>query len=342
MRDSVYCAISHFFHVIHVEEHAETLVKMVEITAPINKKKNNGFRWLLKRQKRESFLLIFGLITPALITIMVVTVYPLLYSFWISLHRWDLTKMQEGYPFIWFRNYIQVLIDPLFHQSVQVTLIFVVSAVSLEITLGFICALVLNREFPGRNLVRMLALLPWAIPAVVNGIMWKWILNPSYGALNGLLLSLGLIDQYIIWLGSPNSALAMVILADVWKETPFIMLLFLAALQTVPKDLYEAARVDGASFFHTLFHITIPLIKPMLFVALALRTIWALKSFDLIYTLTAGGPSMGTSVIGYYTYLKSFVSLQFGQGSAVAYIMTIIVIILVLLYQRALYSDVEY
>ena len=118
--------------------------------------------------------------------------------------------------------------------------------------------------------------------------MWKWILNPSYGSLNGLLYSLGIIEEYIVWLGTPKLSLFVVILADVWKETPFIMLLFLAALQTIPKDLYEAAMVDGSNAFQSLFRITIPLISPTLFVALSLRTIWALKSFDLIYTLTAG------------------------------------------------------
>ena len=120
------------------------------------------------------------------------------------------------------------------------------------------------------------------------------------------------------------------------------MLLLLAALQTVPKDLYESARVDGATKLQQLFHITLPLIRPTLFVAVALRTIWALKAFDLIYTLTAGGPSNGTAVIGYYTYLKSFVSLQLGRGAAVAYLMTAVVMVVVLLYQRALYREVEY
>lgn len=296
----------------------------------------------LSRRRREELALMVALTAPAVLIISFVTIYPLARSFWISLRQWDLTKPNEGHPFVGLGNYQASLTDPAFHQSVKVTLIFVVAAVTLEIGLGLLIALVLNREFRGRNLVRMLALLPWAVPAVVNGIMWKWILNPSYGALNGLLLSLGLIDRYIIWLGSPYSALAMVVLADVWKETPFIMLLFLAALQTIPRDLYEAARVDGASSLQSLFRITLPLIRPMLFVALALRTIWALKSFDLIYTLTAGGPSNGTSVIGYYTYLKSFVSLQLGRGAAVAYILTGVVIFLVLLYQRALYAEVEY
>jgi ABC-type sugar transport system permease subunit len=211
-----------------------------------------------------------------------------------------------------------------------------------EICLAIAIALLLNRPFRGRWLVRMLALLPWAVPSVVNGIMWKWILNPSYGALNGFLYSLGIIKDYVIWLGSPTLALIMVILADVWKETPFIMLLVLAALQTIPKDLYEAARVDGASAWQTFSRITIPLIQPVLFVAIALRTIWALKSFDLIYTLTAGGPSGGTSVIGYYTYLKSFVSLNLGRGAAVAYIMTAIVFVLIIIYQRMLYREVKY
>ena len=168
------------------------------------------------------------------------------------------------------------------------------------------------------------------------------IFNPSYGALNGLLLQFGLIDKYVVWLGTPAGALVMSILADVWKETPFIMLLILAALQTIPKDLYEAATVDGANSFRSFWHITLPLIKPTLFVALTLRTIWALKSFDLIYTLTAGGPSGGTTVIGYYSYLKTFVTLNLGRGSAVAYLMTAVVGIVVILYQRALYREVRY
>ncbi len=296
----------------------------------------------LSRRKREDLFFTLFLLTPAALIMAVVTIYPLLRSFWISLLTWDLTKPYLGHPFVGFKNYLFILNDPTFWQSAEITLLFVLGAVTLEILLGLGLALLLNREFRGRNLVRMLALLPWAIPGVVNGIMWKWILNPSYGALNGLLYSLGLIDEYIIWLGSAKGALVMCILADVWKETPFIMLLFLAALQTIPKDLYEAAWVDGSTSLQSLFNITVPLIRPTLFVALTLRTIWALKSFDLIYTLTAGGPSGGTTVIGYYTYVKTFVSLNLGRGAAVAYLMTLIVAALVVLYQRALYREVEY
>ena len=284
-----------------------------------------------EERKLAAFLLV-----PAVLIMAVVTIYPLLRSLWISMLEWDLTKPFSGHPFIGFQNYISILKDPVFWQCAKTTGIFVVGAVSLEITLGLLIAMLLNKNFVGKNIVRMLSLLPWAIPSVVNGIMWKWILNPSYGALNGLLYSLGLIDEYIVWLGSPGLALFMVILADVWKETPFIMLLFLAALQTIPRELYEAAEIDGANGIKKFWNITLPLIKPTMFVALSLRTIWALKSFDLIYTLTAGGPSNGTNVIGFYTYLKTFVSLDLGKGAASAYLMTFVVMIVVLLYQKTL------
>ena len=196
--------------------------------------------------RRKELQLAVALVLPAFLIMAVVTLYPLVRSFGISLRQVDLMRPDIGQPFVGLDNYRFILSDPLFWDSVRVTAVFVVLAVFLEITLGLAVALMLNRPFHGRTAVRLLALLPWAVPSVVNGIMWKWILNPSYGALNGLLFQLGLIDQYIIWLGEPRLALLMVVLADVWKETSFIMLLFLAALQTIPNDLYEAATVDGA------------------------------------------------------------------------------------------------
>lgn len=296
----------------------------------------------ISKRKWDDSLFTILLLFPAGLIMAVVTIYPLVRSFVISLLKWDLTKHDLTHPFIGLKNYIYVLSDPTFWKSANITVYFVVGDVIITIILALSIALLLNRDFRGRNLVRMIALLPWAIPGVVNGVMWKWILNPSYGALNGLLYSLGFIDKYVIWLGNPTSALILSILTDVWKEAPFIMLLLLAALQTIPKDLYEAAKVDGANVFQAFWNVTIPLIKPTLFVAITLRTIWALKSFDLIYTLTAGGPSGGTTVIGYYTYLKTFVSLNLGRGSAVAYLMTAVVAVLIYFYQRALNKEVGY
>jgi ABC-type sugar transport system permease subunit len=296
----------------------------------------------LQRSRRS---LAIALISPAAVLIGLVTIYPLLQSLYMSFVKWNLGRPQSIGAFVGFDNYRFVLDDSRFWRSGLVTLEFGVMAVTLEIGLGLLIAVMLNRDFPMRWLVRILALLPWAIPPVVNGVVWKWLLNPRYGALNGLLLQLDIIktpDDYIIWLGTPTLALLMVVLADVWKETPFIMLLFLAALQTIPRDLYEAARMDGAGPIRILFSVTLPLIAPTLFVAMSLRTIWALKSFDLIYSLTAGGPSDSTSVIAYYTYLESFVSLDLGRGAAAAYLLTIVIMGLVLLYQRFLYREVRY
>ncbi len=301
--------------------------------------------WRMSPMRRGRLLFAAALITPAFLIMAAVTVYPLLHSLYISFLKWNLMRPQDGHPFIGLDNYTYILNDARFWSSVRITVLFALLAVSLEIVFGLLIALMLNREFRGRTIVRMLALLPWAIPAVVNGIMWKWILNPRYGALNGLFSQVGLIQSpkdYIIWLGDPNLALVMVVLADVWKETPFIMLLVLAALQNIPKDLYEAARVDRAGPIRALFSITLPLIRPTLFVTIALRTIWALKSFDLIYTLTAGGPSGGTQVLGYYTYNESFVALNLGRGAAAAYLLTAAVMLLVIVYQRALYREVQY
>jgi ABC-type sugar transport system permease subunit len=295
--------------------------------------------------RRQRLLFAAALVTPAFLIMAVVTIYPLLSSLYISFVKWNLMRPQDGHPFNGLDNYAYVLADSRFWTSVRITATFAALAVGLEIALGLLIAFMLNREFRGRTIVRMLALLPWAIPSVVNGLMWKWILNPRYGALNGLLLQTNALPSakdYIVWLGDPALALVMVSLADVWKETPFIMLIVLAALQTIPKDLYEAARVDGAGPTDILFGITLPLIRPTLFVAVALRTIWAFKSFDLIYTLTAGGPSRGTTVIGYYTYMESFVSLNLGRGAAAAYLMTMAVMVLVMIYQRALYREVQY
>lgn len=289
--------------------------------------------------RRENRRLSIFMLTPITLILLAVSVYPLIKSFDISLRYYNLTKLGKGIPYIGFENYRFILTDPKFWQSVRVTIVFVVVSVSLVIVLSTAIALLMNREFRGRSFVRGLMLVPWAIPNVVNGLMWLWILNPSYGALNGLLTQLGIIDTYVVWLGEKNTALLMVILAEVWKETPFIMLMILAALQSIPKDLYEAAVVDGSNSFQKLFKITLPMIRPTLFVAITLRTIWAIKSFDLIYTLTSGGPDNATNVIGYYTYMKSFVSMNLGRGSAAAWLMTLVMVVLTVLYQRALYME---
>lgn len=296
-------------------------------------------KFLSSPMQRENFRLAILMLLPTVIILGLVAVYPPIRAFDISLHYNNLTRPDKGTPFIGLDNYRAVLNDPAFWSSVKTTAVFVVCSVSLVMVMALLVALLLNKKFPGRSVIRALMLVPWAIPSVVNGLIWLWILNPSYGALNGLLSQLGIIDKYIVWLGNKNWAMFWIVVAEAWKETPFIMLNILAALSTIPEDLYEAAKVDGATGVQSFFRITLPIIKPTLFICLTLRTIWALKSFDLIYTLTAGGPGSSTTTVAYYTYQKTFTSLNLGRGSAAAWIMTAVMIGLTAVYQRMLFKE---
>lgn len=179
-------------------------------------------------------------------------------------------------------------------------------------------------------------MIPWAIPPVVNATVWKWIANSEYGSLNSILLSLGIIKEYRIWLSSPFWSMMLVIVADVWKYTPLVALMLLAALQTIPEDLYEAAKIDGASPFRRFVSVTVPLVKPTIIVVLILRTFEAFKIFDLVFVMTRGGPSFKTTVISYYTYLETFSQLNVGRGASIAYIIVIFMSILSYLYIRSL------
>jgi multiple sugar transport system permease protein len=200
----------------------------------------------------------------------------------------------------------------------------------------------LNVQFKGRWVLRSLVVLPWALPTIVNATMWRWIFNPSYGALNALLTQLHLTSHYRSWLGSPFLALNMVVVADVWKNTPLAAFLFLAGLQTIPQDLYEAARVDGAGAFRSFFRITLPLLLPTILIILVVRTIEAFKVFDIIYVMTGGGPANGTQTIAFYAYLQAFSNQLFGYGASLAYVIALFVLAFALVYVRLLRQEVEF
>jgi len=208
--------------------------------------------------------------------------------------------------------------------------------------IGLGIALVLNRDFKYRGIVRALILIPWALPSVVVGITWQWIYNANYGVLNGLLLSLGFIDSYRSWLGNPSTALYMVVITKIWKEVPFVALILLAGLQTIPKNLYEAAKIDGSNLWQCFRDITLPLLRPSILVVLVLQTMWAIRVFDIIYVMTRGGPANKTMVITYYTFLRTFKFLDFGHGTALAYVVTMFIVLFTLLYIKLLYVKVEY
>ena len=273
---------------------------------------------------------------PALIAIFLLAAYPILYSAWISLHKYNL-KRPRIFQFIGLDNYVSILDAPEFWSALWITLQFTVLVVTAVAVLGVCVALLLNMPFRGRGILRTLILLPWAIPPVVNGLMWQWIYDSKIGALNGLLVSLGLIPEYRGWLSDPTSALLALAFADVWNVLPLAVILLLAALQKIPSELYESARIDGAGPFQLFRFVTFPWIAQTLLVVLILQTLSAIRVFDVIYVLTAGGPGTATTTLTWKTYLTTFENLDFGLGNAYAYMVSLITFGFALIYFRVLY-----
>lgn len=286
-----------------------------------------GFAWLLN--------------APSLLAIFVLAAYPISYSAWISLHKYNL-KRPRVFDFIGLSNYATIVQSPEFWSALWITVEFTVLVVALVAVLGILIAILLDQAFPGRGVVRTLILLPWAIPPVVNGLMWQWIYDAKIGALNGLLLSVGLIDDYRGWLSNATSALLALVFADVWNSLPLAVILLLAALQRIPTELYEAARIDGAGHFQLFRYVTLPWLSGALLVVLILQTLSAIRAFDVIYVLTAGGPGTATTTLTWKTYLVTFESLDFGQGNAYAWVVSLITLTFALGYFRLLYRRGEF
>jgi ABC-type sugar transport system permease subunit len=279
------------------------------------------------------------LVLPALLTIFLVALFPLLWTFWESLHLHDLRMPWLGQPFVGIDNYIEAARDPRFWGALGHTGFFALASVSLELIIGLWLALALNRAFRGRGLVRAAVLVPWAIPTVVSALLWRFMFEGQTGIVNSVLVGLGVLGEPVVWFIRPAAAWVPVILADVWKTTPFVALLLLAGLQNIDASLYEAARIDGASAWRQFRHVTLPLLKPAILVALIFRTLDAFRVFDLIYALTGGGPGTSTEPIALYTFNVLLQNLQFGYGSALSVIVFAITFSLALLYIRFLGAD---
>jgi len=260
----------------------------------------------------------WALLLPLLVIILTVTGYPLISTLRLSFTDASLTGRHVAQHWVGFANYAYVFTDPDFGDAFRRTLYFTFVSVGIEILLGVLVALLLNREFAGRTIVRAIMVLPWALPTIVNAMMWRLIYNPEFGSLNALLSQLGLIDSYRSWLGTPGTAMNMVILADVWKNYPLVAIIVLAALQTIPRELYEAADIDGAGPWVKFWKVTFPAILGPLSVALILRMIEAFKVFDIIYLMTRGGPADTTKSVSFFVYQESFAYLRAGSGASYA------------------------
>jgi ABC-type sugar transport system permease subunit len=278
-------------------------------------------------------LFAYGAVLPAILLIALFTIYPFIYSISTSLRHLVLT-MPLDQQFVGLQNFKEVVTNYYFFNSLKNTFFYMFSSMVLVIVLGMLTALWLNSRLPGTGAVMLIILIPWAIPTVVAGIIWKLIFHGSYGALNGALYSLGLIRDYIAWLSTPLMARAAVVIAQVWKETPLVAILFLAALQTIPRELHEAAMIDGGSTLARFFRITIPYLKPILFIVCVYESMVGLATFDLLYVMTGGGPADTTSLISWYAYTETFSFLNFGHGAALSIILALLLVGLISIYLK--------
>lgn len=279
------------------------------------------------------------LVAPAVIIMVLVVFVPVINAFAMSLQSYDLRR-PNTIGFIGLQNYRNILTDTLFWGALGRTLIWVIFGVGLQFILGFVLALLLNQQFKGRGLIRSLSMVPWVTPGVLIGLMWRWIFDGNLGVLNDLLLKLHLIDTKIPFLAQTTTALPSVITAIVWQGIPFFALMLLAGLQQIPKELYEAASIDGANKFFELFYVTIPSIKNTIGVTLLLRMIWVANSVDVIFNMTGGGPAYSTQTLSVYIYNKGN-TLNLGYASGMAILMALLLALVAVPYVRATFRGAE-
>ncbi len=269
--------------------------------------------------ERSAALLVF----PVVAVLLVVAAYPILYSFWVSLHDIVLTRPLRR-PFIGFDNYLRIFDDERFWLAVSRTTVYAVVTVAVTTVLAVGVALLLNEAFPGSRILSALLLVPWATPSVVNGLMWKWIYDPGYGLLNGLLVQLGLLEKYRVWLGDPDLTLLLIANAAVWKQMPLAALLLIVTMKAIPDDLYRAAKVDGANLFQRFVHVTLPALRPGLMLVLVYEVMISIRHFDLFLIMTQGGPGDASFTLSWLIYVETFRSLRFGTGAAMSYVLAMV------------------
>ncbi len=288
--------------------------------------KNSLSKWLDNKQH-----LALAIIVPAMLLLIMFAYYPAFQSLRFSFLKYNI-KQLGNIRFYGLKNYKNVLTDPVFLFSVVRVLYFMAVATVSVLFIALGMALVLNEKFPGRGILRAAVIIPWAIPPVVNGQLWKWIFNGDYGALNGFLFQLGIIKDYNFWLKQPFIALNFAVFIFVWRYTPFVTILFLGVLQSIPEQLYEAARVDGAGVFMRFYHITLASLRKIGGIAVILTLIASFSVFDGIYALTGFDEATKTPMI--YNYEVTFDMGRFGKGSAMAYLVGIFLMALTFVYIR--------
>ncbi|MFF2446364.1 carbohydrate ABC transporter permease [Neobacillus sp. NPDC058068] len=290
------------------------------------------------KNKSLPYLLLIPVFTMIIVVVFIPLVTTILYSF----QSYRLTNLAEQATFIGFDNYIAIFHDSRFLSSLGTSLIYIAGSVLGMLILALITAQIANQAFKGRSIFRSTILLPWAVAPVVAAQAWKFMFETDYGIINYLLKSLGIIDQNIPWLVSSKYAIGSVILTNIWKTTPLLTLIIISGLQTVSRDLYESAEMDGASPIKKYFYITLPLIKPFILMGLIFTTLQTINVIDIIYIMTGGGPGEATEIFTLYNYKIFFKNLDFGLGGAMAVIGVTVIGVLVLFYARNMNKQVNH
>jgi multiple sugar transport system permease protein len=282
---------------------------------------------LQSSNRRSEMVLGYTSVMPVIIVIFVVIGIPFINALYLSLT--DKTVGAQAH-FIGFANYREIFTDPVYWKVLKNTFIYFMTDVFFKLVIGMIFALTLNQAFFGRSIVRVLFLVPWAISGLVSALTWKWMYNDSYGIINQLLLDSGLIDNPVAWLSGPKIALVSVIIVNIWRGIPFFLFSILGGLQTIDRQMYEAAKIDGAGPIRQFFSVTIPSISSVLVITTMLSSIWTFNDFENIFLITGGGPLYNSAVISVYTYETAFLQNNMGKSLSVAG--SIIPILLVLMF----------
>lgn len=291
-----------------------------------------NLRALSRAQKKQGFAYI--LIAPVMIYLMIFMLFPLCWAIWTSLTN---KAIGSGGEFVGLKNFTDLLGDRVFHVAVVNTLMYTVAAVAGKFVVGILMALTLNARIPAKNLSRVLMLVPWTIPTLVSALTWKWMYSDTGGLLNYLLMSAGITHRVTPWLYSTALAMPSIIVANIWRGSPFIGISVLAGLQTIESDLYEAAQIDGAGPIRTFFSITLPMIKEVLVLSTLITSIWTFNDFEIVWLLTGGGPANATQILSTYGYMVGFMNLNISKATAssiVAVPAMILMITLVFRYMR--------
>jgi ABC-type sugar transport system permease subunit len=286
--------------------------------------------------EREEKRLARWLVAPALVFILLGSLVPIAATGWEALHGHDLRLPWQGRPFIGLANFVEAARDPRFGAALLHTVTFAVITVPLELALGLVLALTMQAAGRGRSLVRLAALLPWAIPTVIAALVWRFMFDAQAGIVTAPFRALGLVAPSFDWFAHPLAAWVPIGATDVWKTTPFVAILLLAGLQTIDPALHEAARIDGAGPARRFATITLPLLGPALVVAAAFRTLDALRLFDAVYVLTGGGPGTATEPLSLYAFIALMQRLRFGYGSALSVTVFFLTFAFALVWVRAL------